>query len=227
MKYSLIIPIYNEIRTLPSLVNKLIKLEKSIEIIIVDDGSDDGTEEFLNKLKQFSIIRNCVNLGKGAAVKKGVQAATNQNIILMDGDLEIDIDEIPFLISQYDNDSIDVLVGKRWENYKNSDKDLNLIGNFFINFIFNIFFNSNFSDVLCCVKVLKKYKFESLDIFSDNFAIEVETMAKLVMQNAKIKEIKVKYQRRTIREGKKLKLTDSWNIIITIIKIRFFNLKIF
>ncbi len=227
MKYSLIIPIYNEIRTLPSLVNKLIKLEKSIEIIIVDDGSDDGTEEFLNKLKQFSIIRNCSNLGKGAAVKKGVQAASNQNIILMDGDLEIDIDEIPFLISQYDNDSIDVLVGKRWENYKNSDKDLNLIGNFFINFIFNIFFNSNFSDVLCCVKVLKKYKFESLDIFSDNFAIEVETMAKLVMQNAKIKEIKVKYQRRTIREGKKLKLTDSWNIIITIIKIRFFNLKIF
>ncbi len=222
MKYSLIIPIYNEIRTLPSLANKLIKLEKSIEIIIVDDGSNDGTYEFLNKFNQFSIIRNCSNLGKGAAVKKGVQAASNQNIILMDGDLEIDIDEIPFIIDYYNNDSIDVLVGKRWENYKNSDIDLNLVGNFFINFIFNTFFNTKFCDVLCCVKVLKKNKFESLDIYSDNFAIEVETMAKLVRENIKIKEIKVKYQRRTTREGKKLKFTDSWNIIFTMIKIRFF-----
>ena len=156
MKYSLIIPIYNEIRTLPSLTNKLRKLEESIEIIIVDDGSTDGTEEYLNKFKQFSIIRNYANLGKGAAVKKGVQAASNQNIILMDGDLEIEIDEIPFFINQYNTNSTDVLVGKRWENYKNSELNLNLIGNFFINFIFNILFNTNFNDVLCCIKVLKK-----------------------------------------------------------------------
>tara|TARA_B100001564_G_C20061068_1_gene411917 strand:- start:98 stop:520 length:423 start_codon:yes stop_codon:yes gene_type:complete len=140
----------------------------------------------------------------------------------MDGDLEIEIDEIPLFINQYNKNNTDVLVGKRWENYQNSNVNLNLVGNFFINFLFNFLYKTSFSDVLCCVKILKKNKFKSLDLHSNQFAIEVETMAKLVVLKLRIKEIKVKYHRRTAEEGKKLKFTDSWDIIFTMLKVRFF-----
>ena len=103
MTYTLIIPIYNEERTLPVLLNKLYNLNNNnIEIIIVDDGSNDNTQNILSKNDLFVILRNKINIGKGASIKKGVKSANNQNIILIDGDLEIDIDQIPRLINKYE-----------------------------------------------------------------------------------------------------------------------------
>ena len=93
MNYSLIIPIYNEERTLLSLIDKLTSLNNyKLEVIIVDDGSNDGTKKILNKYNdRFIISINKINLGKGAAVKKGLELASNKNIIIIDGDLEVDI----------------------------------------------------------------------------------------------------------------------------------------
>ena len=116
MFYSLIIPIYNEERTLPKLIDKLHKLNnKKIEIIIIDDGSNDGTNNILDNINEFIIKHNECNLGKGASILKGLELASSKNIIIIDGDLEIDINNIPKLISHYENDNPDVLTGIRWD----------------------------------------------------------------------------------------------------------------
>ena len=220
MTYSLIIPIYNEQRTLPALLNRLNRLDKKIEIIIIDDGSNDDSKDLLLQSDRFIIIRNKYNIGKGASIRKGVDLASNNNIIFMDGDLEVEIDEIPRLITRFENKNIDVLVGIRWKGNINLDLDINTIGNYLINGLFNLLFKSKLNDVLCCVRILNLKQFKSLNIQSDGFSIEVETMAKLVLRGLIIDEIQIQYNRRTLKEGKKLKISDGWNIIFTMIKIR-------
>ena len=115
MNYSIIIPIYNEERSLPSLLDKLEKIPNEIEVIIVDDGSNDQTDIILSNYNNFTIIHNKSNIGKGAAIKKGVESVSNQNIILMDGDLEIDIDNIPRLIRKFEQSNNDAILGIRWK----------------------------------------------------------------------------------------------------------------
>jgi len=221
MTYTLIIPIYNEKRTLPDLLKKLDKLNNEIEIIIVDDGSNDGSEILLGNLNKYKVLRNTFNIGKGASILKAIHSATNQNIILIDGDLEIDIDDIPKLITRFENNNNDVIVGVRWGKNRGFLFEINTIGNYFINYLFNLLYNSKLNDVLCCVKILDLNLFRSLNIQSEGFSIEVETMAKLVLNGLTIEEKKIQYNRRTFKEGKKLKISDSWNIIWTMIKLKF------
>ena len=223
MNYSLIIPIYNEEKTLPSLINRLNNLDiKNIEIIIIDDGSNDGTKDILFGINQFVIKRNKINLGKGASIIKGVSIASNKNIILMDGDLEVDINDIQKLILKFENNKSDVLTGIRWSSKSNINKyDINMIGNYIINFIFNFLFKTKYNDVLCCVKIMSLEIFKSLNVQSQGFSIEVETMGKLISNGFTIEETSVKYKRRTTQEGKKLKFSDGWNILWTILRLKF------
>lgn len=220
MTYTLIIPIYNEERTLPTLLTKLDKLNEEFEIIIIDDGSNDNTNSILTNNNKIVIIKNETNLGKGASIRKGVNSSTNKNIILMDGDLEVNIDDIPRLINKFERINIDVLVGKRWGKNEKLILEINTIGNYIINYLFNFFYNSKLSDVLCCVKILDKHLFKSLDIQSNGFSIEIETMAKLVLRGSIIEEVNIEYARRTHKEGKKLKISDSLNIIWTMISLK-------
>ena len=133
MTYSLIIPIYNEERTLSALLKKLDRLDNNIEIIIIDDGSNDGSDLVLANLKDYNVLRNESNIGKGASILKGVNSAKNQNIILMDGDLEIDINDIPKLITRFETSSNDAIVGMRWKKDGDYNFEINTIGNYIIN----------------------------------------------------------------------------------------------
>jgi len=221
MTYTLIIPIYNEERTLPTLLNKLHKLNKeNIEIIIVDDGSNDNTQKILSKNNQFFVLRNKINKGKGFSINKGIKYANNQNIILIDGDLEIDIEDIPKLIFQFEKSNIDVLTGIRWNKNSYFKLEINTIGNYLINHLFNILYNTKLSDVLCCVKILDTNLIKSLNIQSKGFSVEIEIMAKLVLKNFTIEEFDVNYIRRSFDEGKKLKISDGWDVIWTLIKLK-------
>lgn len=226
MNYSLIIPIYNEERTLIKLIDKLSNLNnKQLEVIIIDDGSNDGTKRILDQYNdEFVISLNKFNIGKGASIIKGAKLASHENIILIDGDLEVDINDIPELILKYETQKSDVIAGVRWIN-KNprKDYDINSIGNFIINYLFNLLYKSNFNDILCCIKILSLKNFESLKIQSQGFSIEAETMAKLVLNGFTIDEQLVKYNRRTAQEGKKLKFSDGWKIIWAMLKLRFLN----
>ena len=222
MSYSLLIPVYNEERTVPLLINKLKKLDDQIEIIIIDDGSNDKTNSLLINNNNFIIIHNDTNKGKGHAIKKGIARALNQNIIIMDGDLEVEVDDIPMLIKKYEQNNYEPLVGIRWSN-NNDFSNLHTVGNYFINWIFNRLYKSNFRDVLCCTKILKKEILKSLSLKSNGFSIETEIMTKLALRNYVITEQQIRYNRRTVEEGKKLRLLDSWSIIWTIIKYKFSN----
>ncbi len=213
MTYSLIIPVYNEQNILPLLINKLKTLDKKIEIIIINDGSNDNTSNILKENNSFIIVENKTNKGKGASVIKGLRFAMNKNIILIDGDLEIDIDQIPRLINEYEKNKIKVLSGKRWNKDEGLNFEINRIGNYLINNLFNLLYKTNLNDVLCCVKIIDKNLLKSLNLKSMGFSIEIETISKLIMRDINIDEIYVNYKRRTIQQGKKLKISDAWQII--------------
>tara|TARA_Y100000591_G_C21747669_1_gene652911 strand:+ start:445 stop:1128 length:684 start_codon:yes stop_codon:yes gene_type:complete len=223
MNYSLIIPIYNESKTLNKLLETLNNLDEKIEIIIVDDGSTDDTKKILevNSNNNIKIINNNYNLGKGSAINVGLKVASNQNIILFDGDLELDTRDIPHLISIYESEECDALVGKRWRNKNASNFNINSIGNNIFNYIFNKFFSTKLNDVLCCVKILKTSLYQSLDIQSVGFNIEIEIMSKLAIKKSIIKEHKISYTPRTVSEGKKIKIIDGWSILWTMVKTRY------
>ncbi len=217
MTYTVIIPIYNEERLLPRLLDKLENLSRKIEIIIIDDGSNDNTQLILNNNKSFKTLKNGTNQGKGFSIRRGIENASNQNIILIDGDLEVDIVQIPKFIKRFEESDKDVLVGIRWNKNDKFAYEMNYIGNYLINKLFNILYNTDLSDILCCLKIFDKKIFKSLNIQSDNFSIEVETMAKLILGNFSIEELAIGYKRRTIKEGKKLKISDGWDIVLKMI----------
>ncbi len=220
MTYTILIPVYNEQEALPRLLSEIKKLDDKIEIIFIDDGSDDNTSSLLANDKRIKSVKNKSNLGKGASIRKGINIASNQNVILMDGDLEIDINSIVKLIDEYEKNNYSVIVGVRWQKHGKALFQINRLGNFFINCLFNFLYLKNFNDVLCCVRILDINLLKSLKLQSEGFSIEIETIAKLVLKGEPIAEYNVQYKRRTQKEGKKLRLTDSWDIILTMIKIR-------
>lgn len=217
MTYSVIITIYNEKKILPNLIKKLKKLDDTIQIIIVDDGSDDGSENIINDDLPFTIVKNKINRGKGASIIKALNYIKNKYTILIDGDLEIDVEDIPAYINIFENSNVDVISGNRWGKNNKNNFNINRLGNFLINGLFNALFFSNVKDVLCCLKILNSNLLKSLNLNSQSFSVEVEIMAKLFQRKKTIKEIYINYVRRSIQEGKKIKVTDSFDIIKKII----------
>tara|TARA_Y100000768_G_C23888397_1_gene638832 strand:- start:162 stop:827 length:666 start_codon:yes stop_codon:yes gene_type:complete len=220
MNYSLIIPIYNEENTLYNLISSLELLDDNIEIIIINDGSTDRTASILNNQKIIKTLHKPRNEGKGAAIITGLDYITKENVILMDGDLEISVNEIPKLIKIYESKKNHILVGTRW-----NEKliDLNYLGNLFINWIFNILHGTDLKDILCCLKIIDTSIFKKLNIESKGFNIESEIMSKIVLKGFTITEENVEYKRRSRSEGKKLNFSDGFIIIWTILKIKIFQ----
>ena len=213
MNYSLIIPIYNEEQSIEKLLAQINKIDKNIEIIIVNDGSTDDTKVALGKLDTINVINHFKNKGKGAAIITAVKYATNDNIILMDGDLEINLNCIPSLIEKYEFLDNHVILGSRWNKKRKNENNINTYGNFLFNFLFNFLYNTQITDVLCCVKVLKKSLFNSINLKSQGFSIEAEIMSKLAINKTRFYEVYVTYNRRTNKDGKKLKISDGWSIL--------------
>ena len=222
MKYTLIIPVYNEAHRLNELIESFKILNENIEIIIVNDGSTDSTKEILKTKKKILKTFNMpINEGKGSAILMGLKNSSNKNIILMDGDLEIGIKELPKLINAYEQKHNHILVGIRWEKGE-FETNLNYLGNLMINWVFNMLYKTKLNDILCCLKIIDTKTLKALDISSKGFSIESELMSKIVIKGIKITQKKVKYLRRSKSEGKKLKLTDAFVIFMTIFKTKIF-----
>ena len=221
MDYSLIIPIYNEEGTLKKLLLQLKNFNNKIEIIIINDGSTDRTKSILERQNNFTVIHNKVNRGKGFSIIKGVNFSSRKNIILMDGDLEVELESISNLIKEHKLFENIVVVGSRWNTKSNSGKNLNTYGNFLINYLFNILYFTSLTDVLCCVKIINKKLFKSLNLKSNNFNIEMELMSKLALKGVDFSEKDVIYKRRKNNEGKKIKISDGWGILWEMFKNKF------
>ena len=226
MKYSLIIPIYNEEQTLNKLLTELKSFQNSFHVILVNDGSTDNSGSILRNQKSFKVIHNSKNMGKGYSLISAMKIVSSKNVILMDGDLEIDLRSIPKLVKEFEKNNNYVIVGKRWNKESNYKASINTYGNYLINYIFNMLYGTELTDVLCCVKIIKKDLLRNMKLRSIGFNIEMEIMAKLVTRNIKILEQDVLYNRRSYYNGKKLKLSDAWGIIFEMFKIKYENVRL-
>jgi len=213
--YSIIIPVFNEVQSVPKLINS-IKKYSDHDIIIIDDGSTDGTYEILSRYNFIRVFRIEKNKGKGYAIKWGLKQVKNNLIIIFDGDTELDHSEIKKLMILDQNKDVRCVFASR---YKKPYKLKNAwdIGNIIFTIIFNSIHNTEIEDALCCAKAffLSDVNIESLR--SNKFDIDVELASKLIKKNVKIKTVKISYNRRGKTDGKKLKMIDGFKILKRII----------
>ena len=209
--YSIIIPVFNEVRSVPQLVNS-IKKYSDHDIIIIDDGSTDGTYEILSKHNFIRLFRIEKNKGKGFAIKWGLKQVKNNLIVIFDGDTELDHSEIKKLMILDPKKNLRCVFASRYKKpyeLKNAWD----IGNIIFTIIFNTINNTKIEDALCCAKAFFLSDININSLRSNRFDIDVELASKLVKKNDIIKIINIRYNRRGKTDGKKLKMIDSFMIL--------------
>ncbi len=234
IKISIIVPCYNEKNTLIKIINKIIlSLNnynfKSYEILIVDDGSSDGTTEIIKE--NFSIKNNFKtffhdkNLGKGAAIKTAKNNLSGNIIIIQDADLEYDPDDYDKLLKPIIDGNFKVVYGSRVlnrERYKISgfNSKVRIFGNHFLTIISNFLNKQNLTDAHTCYKVFHKELFDLITLEENDFAFCPEVTSKISNLGFKIHEVPIRYNGRSYKEGKKIKTTDALKALKTLIKYR-------
>ena len=228
MKTSIIVPCFNEIRTIEKIIDKLNSLNFDKEIIVVDDCSTDGTKEIIEKIgnkNQIKIILNDRNYGKGYCIKKGLIESTGNIIIVQDADLEYEPSDISKLINPIKNGNADVVYGSR---FIGSEERRILffwhsIGNKFLTTLSNMFTNLNLTDMECCYKAFKSEIIKTINLKENRFGFEPEITAKISKKDIKIYEVGIKYFGRKYSEGKKITWVDGFRAIYCIIFYSFFD----
>ena len=235
IKLSVVIPVYNEAPYLPSLFDDLIKYfdTNDTEIIIVDDGSNDGSTEIINDFKlnknynfDYKTIRLDINSGKGKALRIGIKNSCGEYVLLQDADLELDMkDSLEMYQMIQANDEIKCIFGSRYLSGKLKKNNYffnNLVGK--INsLIFNIFFSQSLSDVHCGLKILRGSVVKKLNLTINDFGIEIDLASQIVRNNFFIYEFGVSYYFRTKAQGKKISWIDGIKSFYYLIKVRFFD----
>ena len=217
--YSIIIPVHNEVHYIPLLLVSLkTYIDKGHEVIIINDGSTDGSLDILKSDKSIKLLNIKKNRGKGYAIKKGLSCALNRKVIIYDGDMELNPSEISKLMILHDEKRKRCVLGYRFKELKPLKSNFDW-GNFMFTSFFNITFNSNHRDILCCAKAFYKTDIERYKLNSNGFDIDTELICLLTMINKnKIVDVPLNYKRRNIEEGKKLKVSDGWIILLRIVK---------
>ena len=222
MKISIIIPCYNEYTTIKKIIDK-INNQKVFdkEIIVIDDCSSDGTSEILDDLKDQinSLILNKKNCGKGYCIKRGIEVATGDIILIQDADLEYDPNDYEKLLKPIMNNDADAVYGSR---FIGSDQKRVLffwhsLGNKFLTLLSNMFTNLNLTDMECCYKAFKAEVIKDINLKENRFGFEPEITAKIAKKDIRIYEVGIKYFGRKYSEGKKITWKDGFRAIYCII----------
>ena len=230
MKLSIIIPCFNEDKTIETIFNKVSEfntLEK--EIIIVDDFSSDGTSIIIKDLQEknpeLKFIRHDKNLGKGGAIKSGLKLCTGDLIIIQDADLEYDPTDYNNLIEPFLKSDADVVYGTRFRGggYIRLHFFWHYVANFLLTLLTNIFTNLNMSDMETGYKIFKSETIKSINLKENSFGIEPEITMKLAKKNFIFYEVPISYRGRSYAEGKKITIKDAFVAVYCIIKYRFFD----
>ena len=222
---TLVMPAFNEVNTIEETIQRVLSLEFVNQLVIVDDGSTDGTREILKKLKEekIKIIFHEINQGKGAALHTGFKEAKGPFVGVQDADLEYDPNDLVKLLPPLINGQADAVFGSR---FRSGEVGRVLyfwhsLGNRFLTTLSNMVTNINLTDMETCYKVIRKDMLDKIDLKEKRFGFEPEITAKLASRGARIYEVGISYYGRTYDEGKKIGWKDGVRAVYCIIKYRF------
>ena len=232
---TIIVPVYNEKKFIRVLLKKLIKIIKiKKQIIIIDDGSSDGTtqilkKEFLNNKSISKIIFHKKNSGKGSAIRSAQRFIKGDLVVIQDADLEYNPKDIIKIYNFIKKNQIDVVYGSRvlnknkYQNTKNFTHLVRIWGNVFLTLVSNLINNQNLTDAHTCYKMIRARIFKKLNLREKGFAFCPEVTTKLSKINCKIYEVSISYNGRTYNDGKKITSIDGLIALISLIKYRLFD----
>ena len=228
MKISIIMPVYNEIATIEEIISRVMATGHIEEIIIIDDGSSDGTRNFLTDYvtdkPEIKLIFHETNLGKGAAVRNGIKAAQAELVLIQDADLEYDPRDYDALMQPILEGKADVVYGSRFMGSpRRSTMFWHMIANKLLTLMTNILFDSILTDMETCYKLFKREVIQSLVLRSNRFDIEPEITAKILKGKFRIFEVPISFNPREYDEGKKIGLKDAFAAIWALLRYRLFD----
>ena len=221
---SVVMPCYNERETIDEIIRRVLAVPVRVELIVVDDGSKDGTREILARLAEelrFKLIFQTKNGGKGAALRRGFQEVTGDLVIIQDADLEYSPEEFPQLIELICEGRADVVYGSRFLGRHRVFLFTHYAGNRFLTLITNILYNTMLSDMETCYKVMRTEVLRSMTLEANGFGIEPELTAKIFKRHYRVYEVPITYDGRGYEEGKKITWRDGFVALWVLLKYRF------
>ncbi len=225
MKLSVIIPIYNEINTLEEIISRVQETKLADEIVLVDDGSIDGTREIVEKFKNkngFVVVMHEKNQGKGAAVRSGFEVAKGEIFLIQDADLEYDPREYPNLLKPLNEGLSDVVYGSRFLGASRRVAMFwHMIANKMLTLFTNLLYDTMLTDMETGYKVFKREVVDDMPLHSKRFEFEPEFTAKILKRKYRIFEVPITFNPRDYSDGKKIGLSDAFEAIWALIKYRF------
>ena len=222
---SVLVPIFNEEKTIKRVILEVLKRPEVFEIIVINDGSTDYSEEIVKSIrnKKIKIISHKKNMGKGAAIRTGIKSAKGKYLIIQDGDLEYYPSDYPRMLKFLEKDQADFVIGTRWGENNKRGYILAQAGNWYLTALTNLLFNCRLSDSYTCYKVGPLALWKKLNLRSNRFEIEAEIVTKIVRKKYNIREVPIRYNPRSFAKGKKINWRDIFRGTKTLLELRFVN----
>ena len=224
-KLSVIVPVYDERNTVVEIVRRMraVDLPVDLEILVIDDGSTDGTRDVLRQLHDSTVrvITHEQNQGKGAAIRSGLSQLTGDLVLVQDADLEYDPEDWPKLLNPIMRGKAQVVYGSRFTGERRNMLFLHWVGNRFLSLVTNVLYNTTLSDMETCYKLFDRSVLDGITLRAMRFEFEPEVTAKILRRGVRIYEVPISYTGREFDEGKKITWRDGFVALWTLVKYRF------